>query len=47
MRDHGNVLWGEAETKAYGVQGTHERCGTPFDLEFDDTRMRRGGSWSG
>jgi len=44
-RDHGEFLWPASDAKAYGVRGTHERCGAMFEFEFDDTRMRRGGAW--
>ena len=37
-RDHGEYLWSvmQSESKAYGVEGRHERCGLPFRLNFDD-----------
>ena len=27
QRDHGESLWGNDDARAYGVEGTHERCG--------------------
>jgi hypothetical protein len=30
-----------SDAKAYGVGGTHQRCGATFEFEFDDTRTRR------
>src|SRR5437879_825313 len=40
-RDDGEFLWSvmESESKAYGVEGTHERCGVSFTLTFNDVRL--------